>query len=106
MKYQVNSTTSIAQNSDNILARDADSNGSAECDHIGIVISCHGDHLMVAEGNADNRNVSAILSRKRDHTINCYIRIPENYSYDGWKIDFKTGKQRIEHYEAISLSQD
>lgn len=90
----------------NILARDADSNGSAECDHMGIVISCHGNQLMVAEGNADNRNVSAILSRKRDHTIYCYIRIPENYSYDGWKIDYKTGKQRIEHYEAISLSQD
>ena len=42
--------------------------------------------------------VSGIVSRRRDDTIGCYIRIPEEYSYDGWKIDFKTGEVRIVDY--------
>lgn len=48
---------------------------SAWCDHIGIVLSCTNDTLTVAEGNADNLNVSRIMLRKRDATIGCYIRI-------------------------------
>ena len=65
---------------------------------MGIVLSCGSDSLVVAEGNVDNKNVSDIVSRRRDAMIGCYIRIPEDYSYDGWKIDFKTGGIRIVHY--------
>ncbi len=54
--------------------------------------------MSVAEGNVGNRNVSGIVERKRDGTIGCYIRIPENYQYDGWKIDFKTGEIKITEY--------
>jgi len=43
-------------------------------------------------------NVSGIISRKRDDTIGCYIRIPENYQYGGWKIDYKTGEEKIVNY--------
>ena len=51
--------------------------------------------LMAAEGNAGNKNVSGIITRRRDSTIGCYIRIPEDYRYDGWKTDFKTGETKI-----------
>jgi len=67
-------------------------------DHMGIVLACDSDELLVAEGNVGNKNVSDIVRRKRDDTIGCYIRIPEDYSYDGWKIDFKTGEIRVVDY--------
>jgi len=57
-------------------------------DHIGIVLSCHGDSLTVAEGNAGNKNVSDIIKRKRDDTIGCYIRIPWDYTYDGGSVPY------------------
>lgn len=76
----------------NIIPKEDKPENSTWCNHIGIVLSCDDNGLTVAEGNAKNKNVSDILSRKRDDTIGCYIRIPENYTYDGWKIDFKTGE--------------
>jgi hypothetical protein len=71
---------------------------STWCDHMGIVISCNDDDLTVAEGNIGNKNISGTISRKRDETIGCYIRIPENYVYDGWKTDFKTGETKVVRY--------
>lgn len=53
-------------------------------DHIGIVLSNEDEQLIVAEGNIDNKNVAGIMTRKRDNTIGCYVRIPNNYVYDGW----------------------
>jgi hypothetical protein len=67
-------------------------------DHIGIVTSVDGNNLMAAEGNAGNKNISGIVRRTRDDTIGCYIRIPKDFLYDGWKIDFKTGETRIVNY--------
>jgi hypothetical protein len=64
-------------------------------DHIGIVVGVGDDALTVAEGNVGNLNVSGLVSRKRDVTIGCYLRIPEEYIYDGWRIDYKTGKIRV-----------
>ena len=58
----------------------------------------NGDRLMVAEGNAGNKNVLGIITRKRDDSIGCYIRIPKDYKYDGWKINFKTGEEKIVNY--------
>ena len=52
------------------------------CDHVGIVLSFDGDFITAAEGNIDNKNISGIVRRKRDDTIGCYIRIPENYIND------------------------
>jgi hypothetical protein len=37
---------------------------------------------MVAEGNAGNKNVSGIITRKRDDSIGYYIRILKGYKYD------------------------
>jgi hypothetical protein len=54
---------------------------SAWHDHIGILLSCEDDFLIVAEGNIDNKNVSGIIKRKRDDTIGCYLRIPDGYEY-------------------------
>ena len=51
-------------------------NGS-EHDHIGIVLDVQPEHIVTAEGNFNN--VSAVVERKRDEHIRCYIRIPENY---------------------------
>ncbi len=59
-------------------------------DHIGVVLSCEDEFLIVAEGNIDNRNVSGIIKRKRDNTIGCFVRIPDDFKYDGWKCDYKT----------------
>lgn len=67
-------------------------------DHMGIVLSCDSVGLMVAEGNVDNKNMSGIQKRTRDDTIGCYIRIPQDYSYDGWKIDYKTGTIKTVKY--------
>ncbi len=59
------------------------------CDHIGIVLACAGDRLTAAEGNVDNRNESGVVSRTRGDRIGCYLRIPDGYSYDGWKFDYQ-----------------
>lgn len=63
-------------------------------DHIGIVLSVEEDNLLVAEGNVDNKNVSGIVKRSKYKNIGCYLRIPEDYRYDGWKYDYKTGELR------------
>ena len=60
-----------------------------------MIVSCDGDSIMVAEGNVGNENISDIIRRKRDDTIGCYIRIPEDYTYDGWKTDYKTGVIKV-----------
>jgi HD superfamily phosphodiesterase len=59
-------------------------------DHIGIVIEHRNGILTVVEGNYNNSNHSKIVTRKRDEKIGCYIRIPDNYEYDGRKYDYKT----------------
>ena len=82
----------------NIIPKEDKAENSAWHDHIGVVISCDGDSLRVAEGNANNKNVSGIIKRKRDDTIGCYIRIPMDYSYDGWKIDYKTSEIKTVSY--------
>jgi len=82
----------------NIIPKEDKAENSAWHDHIGIVTSCDGDSLMVAEGNAGNKNVSGIIKRKRDDTNGCYIRIPKDYSYDGWKVDYKTGEIKTVSY--------
>ena len=43
----------------------------------------------VAEGNVDNRNESGVVSRTRGDRIGCYLRIPDCYTYDGWKFDYQ-----------------
>lgn len=83
----------------NIIPKEHKHENSTWCDHIGIVLSVDGKYLTVAEGNVDNRNMSGIVHRKRDETIGCYLRIPADYIYDGWKNDFKTGRVRIENLE-------
>jgi hypothetical protein len=83
---------------DNIIPAENKEPNGARYDHVGIVLSCGSVSLVVAEGNVDNKDVSDIVSRKRDGTIGCYIRIPEDYLYDGWKIDFQTGGIRIVDY--------
>jgi hypothetical protein len=59
-------------------------------DHIGIVLSCESEFLVVAEVNINNQNVSRVIKRKRDNTIGCFLRIPDDYKYDGWKCDYMT----------------
>ena len=86
----------------NIIPKEDKPDNGPWHDHIGVVISSDGDSLMVAEGNAGNKNVSDILKRKRDDTIGCYIRIPKDYLYDGWKTDFKTGKIKTVNYDVAN----
>jgi len=50
-----------------------------EHDHMGVILETMPDILITAEGNY--RNASAIVTRKRDEHIRCYIRFPENYLY-------------------------
>nr|WP_261771537.1 CHAP domain-containing protein [Paenibacillus xylanexedens] len=50
-------------------------------DHIGIVLSCEGDYLLVAEGNVDNHNYSGIVNRSRGDCILGYIRISNDYQF-------------------------
>lgn len=50
-------------------------------DHIGIVLSCDKDELIVAEGNKDNKNRSAIVRRDRWSCIAGYIRVDDKYEY-------------------------
>lgn len=64
-------------------------------DHTGIVLDCTDTEIIAAEGNADNENSSRIMTRRRDDTIGCYIRIDDEYRYDGGKYDYKTGEIRL-----------
>ena len=74
----------------NIIPAENKETNSSWHDHIGVVLSSENEEfLIVAEGNIDNRNVSGIINRKCDHTIGCFIRIPENFEYDGWNCDYK-----------------
>lgn len=73
----------------NIIPPDNKPKDSAWHDHIGIVLFCEDEYLTVAEGNIDNRNTSGIIKRKRDDTIGGFVRIPDDYEYDGWKCDYK-----------------
>lgn len=50
-------------------------------DHIGIVIENHPDHIIAAEGNIGDTNISGLIRRKKDEHIRWYIRLPENYSW-------------------------
>ncbi|WP_342551368.1 GNAT family N-acetyltransferase [Paenibacillus sp. FSL R7-0652] len=50
-------------------------------DHIGIVLSCEDDYLLVAEGNVDNQNYSGIINRSRERCILGYIRISDDYRF-------------------------
>lgn len=52
----------------------------AEHDHIGIILENREDFLITAEGNVNN--LSAVLTRPRDHHIRAYIRIPNHFSYN------------------------
>jgi hypothetical protein len=81
-----------------ILPKDYKPADSPWCDHIGIVLSSEGSKLTVAEGNTDNRNCSGITERVLDDSIGCFLRIPDDYIYDGWKYDYKTGKERVVEY--------
>jgi len=80
----------------NIIPNEDKPENSAWHDHIGIVLSADLDYLIVAEGNADNRNVSDIIRRRCGDKVGCYIRIPRDYSYDRWETDFKTGEKRVQ----------
>jgi len=50
-------------------------------DHIGIVLSCDDNYILVAEGNIDNTNQSGIIRRNRFDKILGFIRIDNNYKY-------------------------
>ncbi|QOS82686.1 CHAP domain-containing protein [Paenibacillus sp. JNUCC31] len=50
-------------------------------DHIGIVLACEGNQLLVAEGNKDNKNFSSVCYRDRGHCIYGYIRIDDSYQF-------------------------
>lgn len=50
-------------------------------DHIGIVIENHPVHIIAAEGNIGNTNISGLVHRQKDHHIRCYLRLPENYRW-------------------------
>jgi hypothetical protein len=81
-----------------IIPKEDKSPDSTWCDHIGVVLSCDGSELTVAEGNVGNKNVAGIVKRKREDTIGCYLNISPDYRFDGWMIDFKTGEKRMEEY--------
>lgn len=50
-------------------------------DHIGIVLICDDNKILVAEGNNDNKNFSSVLYRDRGHCILGYIRIDNGYHF-------------------------
>ena len=84
---------------DNIISPENKPENCPWYDHIGIVLEAEGSTLTVAEGNVNNQNVSGVVERARDRHIGCFVRIPEDYVYDCWKIDYKTGKWRQEDYK-------
>lgn len=53
----------------NIVPPENKPKNSSWHDHIGIVLACDNEELTVAEGNIDNKNVSGIMTRKRDDTV-------------------------------------
>ncbi|MHB1318694.1 MAG: hypothetical protein ACYCYF_08770, partial [Anaerolineae bacterium] len=67
-------------------------------DHMGIVLSCEGRVLRVAEGNRDNLNRSAVVERRRDEDLGYYVRFPDGTEYDGWQYDYKTHAVRVEPF--------
>lgn len=73
----------------NIVSPENKPKDSAWHDHIGVVLSCESEYLTVAEGNINNENVSGVIRRSRNNTIGCFVRIPDDYDYDGWKCDYK-----------------
>ncbi len=73
--------------------------GVVFCDHIGVVLLADEGYIIAAEGNLDNNNISGIVKRKRDVSIGNYIRIPNDYNYNGGRYDYKTGELRVEKYE-------
>lgn len=73
----------------NIIPPENKQKNSPWHDHIGVVLSCEEEYLLVAEGNTNNQNVSGIIQRKRDETIGCFVRIPDGFEYDPWKCDYK-----------------
>ncbi len=79
---------------DNIIPEENKPSLTPWHDHIGIVLWADEDSLLVAEGNVDNKNVSGIVKRSKFKNIGCYLRIPEEYRYNGWKYDYKTGAVR------------
>lgn len=50
-------------------------------DHIGIVLACDEEELLVAEGNMDNKNQSMVLRRDRWSKLSGYVRIGNDYQY-------------------------
>lgn len=50
-------------------------------DHIGIVLACEDNEILIAEGNKDNKNYSSVSFRGRDHCILGYVRIDNGYRY-------------------------
>ncbi len=83
----------------NIIPTEQKHENSTWCDHIGIVLGSDSLSLTVAEGNVDNQNIAGIKTRKRDHTIGGYIRIPADYKFEGWKTDYKTGEIRMVEFK-------
>lgn len=73
----------------NIIPLENKQKNSPWHDHIGVLLSCEEEYLVVAEGNIDNRNVSGLIKRKRDDTIGCFVRIPDGFEYDYWDCDYK-----------------
>jgi hypothetical protein len=73
----------------NIIPPENKPQNSAWHDHIGVVLACEEDYLVVAEGNIDNLNVSGVIRRKRNDTIGCFVRIPDDYESEDWKGDYK-----------------
>lgn len=73
----------------NIIPLENKQKNSPWHDHIGVLLSCEEEYLVVAEGNIDNRNVSGVIKRKRNDTIGCFVRIPDGFEYDYWKCDYK-----------------
>ncbi|MTI48082.1 MAG: HD domain-containing protein [Firmicutes bacterium] len=73
----------------NIVSPENKPENSPWHDHTGVVLSCESEYLIVAEGNINNQNVSGIIKRKRDGTIGCFIRIPDDYKYNDYNSDYK-----------------
>lgn len=73
----------------NIIPPENKEKNSAWHDHIGVVLSCEKEYLLVAEGNINNENVSGLIKRKRDNTIGCFVRIPDDFKYDYYACDYK-----------------
>lgn len=50
-------------------------------DHIGIVLACEDNSIIVAEGNVDNENYAGIVKRSRVDHVAGYVRIKDNFTY-------------------------